>query len=121
MAADRPIRLLTFGHGTATAEELAELIRHAEIQTIVDVRSVPKSRLHPWVWRQETERWIPDLTGSLYRWQRRLYGVRCVRNGFRRTLSIRGDDTIGNHVFGNRVVALPPPADFRCRRATARC
>ncbi len=69
-------RLFTFGHGTATAQELAELIRHAEIQAVVDVRSVPKSRSHPWVWRTEMERWVPDLAGSAYRWQPALGGFR---------------------------------------------
>jgi uncharacterized protein (DUF488 family) len=40
-------RLLTLGHGTAPAEELARLIREASIESLVDVRTVPKSRRHP--------------------------------------------------------------------------
>jgi uncharacterized protein (DUF488 family) len=71
-------RLLTLGHGTATAEELARLIQGAAIESIVDVRSVPKSRRHPQFWRQEMERWIPDSSGSTYRWEPALGGFRKV-------------------------------------------
>jgi len=51
--------LLTLGHGTASEDELAEIIREARIQSIVDVRSVPKSRRHPQFWREEMQRWVP--------------------------------------------------------------
>jgi len=69
-------RLLTLGHGTATAEELAGLIRCAEIDLIVDVRTVPRSRRHPQFWREEMERWVPELSGSAYRWEPALGGFR---------------------------------------------
>jgi uncharacterized protein (DUF488 family) len=72
------VRLLTVGHGTATADELAGLIRDAGIELVVDVRAVPKSRRHPQFWREEMERWVPQLTGSAYRWQRALGGFRNV-------------------------------------------
>ncbi len=68
--------LLTLGHGTATQEELARLIREAAIESIVDIRTVPKSRRHPHFWREEMERWIPQLTGSTYRWEAALGGFR---------------------------------------------
>jgi len=74
-------RLLTRGHGTATAEELARLIREAAIESIVDVRSVPKSRRHPQFWREEMERWIPEKSGSTYRWEPALGGFRRVHPG----------------------------------------
>ncbi len=45
-------RLLTLGHGTTTAEDLAALIRGAGIELIVDIRTVPKSRRHPQFWRE---------------------------------------------------------------------
>lgn len=57
-------RLLTFGHGTATADELAELISHAEIELVVDVRTVPKSRRHPQFWREEMERWFRNSAAA---------------------------------------------------------
>ncbi|MGA8533744.1 MAG: DUF488 domain-containing protein [Candidatus Tumulicola sp.] len=70
--------LLTLGHGTATVEELARIIRMASIESLVDVRSVPKSRRHPQFWREEMERWVPDCSGSAYRWEQLLGGFRKV-------------------------------------------
>src|SRR5665213_1400470 len=69
-------QLLTLGHGTATEEELARLIRGAAIESLVDVRTVPKSRRHPQFWREEMERWVPDRSGSAYRWEPALGGFR---------------------------------------------
>ncbi len=68
--------MLTIGHGTATSEELARLIREAAIESIVDVRTVPKSRRHPQFWREEMERWLPERSGSAYRWEPALGGFR---------------------------------------------
>lgn len=70
------MNLLTLGHGTATQDELAALVRQAEIQLIVDVRAVPKSRRHPYVWREAMEVWIPALSGSDYVWEPALGGFR---------------------------------------------
>ncbi|HEY8321311.1 MAG TPA: DUF488 domain-containing protein [Candidatus Baltobacteraceae bacterium] len=71
-----PRALLTLGHGTASAEELSALIRGAEIEAIVDVRSVPKSRRHPQYWSEAMAEWVPRLTGSSYRWEPALGGFR---------------------------------------------
>jgi uncharacterized protein (DUF488 family) len=68
--------LLTLGHGTATADELAQLIREAGVESVVDVRSVPKSRRHPQFWREAMEHWVPEQTGSAYRWEPALGGFR---------------------------------------------
>lgn len=68
--------LLTLGHGTVTADELAQIIREASIESIVDVRSFPKSRRHPQFWREEMERWVPERSGSAYRWEPSLGGFR---------------------------------------------
>ncbi|HTW83412.1 MAG TPA: DUF488 domain-containing protein [Candidatus Sulfotelmatobacter sp.] len=76
MAGSEPIRLITLGHGTAGQDELAALLREAELDALVDVRTVPKSRRHPHVWREELERWVPALTGVAYRWEPRLGGFR---------------------------------------------
>ncbi len=70
--------LLTLGHGTATTAELAQLIREAAIELLVDVRTVPKSHRHPQFWREEMERWVPESTGSAYRWEPDLGGFRKV-------------------------------------------
>ena len=70
--------LLTLGHGTASADELARLIREAAIESIVDVRTVPKSRRHPQFRREEMELWVPESTGSAYLWEPALGGFRKV-------------------------------------------
>jgi uncharacterized protein (DUF488 family) len=55
---------------------LAALIRGAELELLVDVRRIPRSRRHPHVWREELERWVPELTGASYRWEATLGGFR---------------------------------------------
>jgi len=70
--------LFTLGHGTATADALSDLIRKAAIESIVDIRTVPKSRRHPQFWREEMERWVPAQTGSAYVWRPALGGFRKV-------------------------------------------
>jgi uncharacterized protein (DUF488 family) len=67
--------LLTFGHGTATAERITELLRSADIAVLVDIRTAPGSRRHPHVARAELERWLPEA-GISYRWEKRLGGFR---------------------------------------------
>ena len=67
--------LLTFGHGTAAAAQLTELLRGAGVAAIVDVRIAPGSRRHPHVARAELERWLPEA-GIAYRWDKRLGGFR---------------------------------------------
>jgi uncharacterized protein (DUF488 family) len=52
------------------------LIRNAGIELIVDVRTVPKSRRHEQFWREAMERWVPELSGSAYVWERALGGFR---------------------------------------------
>ena len=73
------MRIITFGHGTAGEVELAALIRGAGIQTVADVRSVPKSRAHPHVWAERMAQWVPDLAGATYEWHRELGGFRKTR------------------------------------------
>lgn len=68
-------RLLTVGHGTMSAEELAELLTGAGVELVVDVRSAPGSRLHPQFGRGELEAWLPDA-GIGYRWEPDLGGFR---------------------------------------------
>jgi uncharacterized protein (DUF488 family) len=70
--------LLTFGHGTATAERMAGLLHGAAVAAVVDVRTAPGSRRHPHVARAELERWLPEA-GIGYRWDKRLGGFRRPR------------------------------------------
>ena len=72
--------LITFGHGTASAEQIAGLLRGAEITAVVDIRIAPGSRRNPHVARAELERWLPD-SGICYRWERRLGGQRTAAPG----------------------------------------
>jgi uncharacterized protein (DUF488 family) len=67
--------LVTFGHGTASAERMTELLRGAGVMALVDVRTAPGSRRHPQVARAELERWLPEA-GISYRWEKRLGGFR---------------------------------------------
>ena len=67
--------LITFGHGTASAERIVELLRSAGVTTLIDVRSAPGSRRNPHVARAELERWLPG-NGIAYRWEKRLGGFR---------------------------------------------
>jgi uncharacterized protein (DUF488 family) len=67
--------LVTFGHGTASAERMIELLRGAGVVALVDVRTAPGSRRHPQVARAELERWLPEA-GISYRWEKRLGGFR---------------------------------------------
>jgi Uncharacterized conserved protein len=133
--------LLTFGHGTATAERMTELLRGAGVAVLVDVRTAPGSRRHPHVARAELERWLPEA-GISYRWDKRLGGFRKAapdspdtvwrEDMFRgyaahmRTEGLPGRDgrgarpgrrrPHGGDVRGEPVVALPPAAARRLRR-----
>ncbi len=67
--------LITFGHGTASEERIAGLLRSAHVTALVDVRIAPGSRRNPHVARLELERWLPRR-GISYRWEKRLGGFR---------------------------------------------
>jgi uncharacterized protein (DUF488 family) len=67
--------LVTFGHGTASPEQITELLHGAEVTGVIDIRTAPGSRRHPHVARAELERWLPEA-GISYRWEKRLGGFR---------------------------------------------
>ena len=67
--------LITFGHGTASEDRIAELLLSADVTALADVRIAPGSRRHPHVARAEMERWLP-AHGISYRWDKRLGGFR---------------------------------------------
>jgi uncharacterized protein (DUF488 family) len=68
-------RILTFGHGTASQEEIAGLLRSAGVELVVDVRTAPGSRRNPHVSRASLQDWLPSH-GLAYRWDKRLGGFR---------------------------------------------
>jgi len=49
-------QLITFGHGTASAERIAELLDGAGVAALVDVRTAPGSRRNPHAGRAELAR-----------------------------------------------------------------
>lgn len=69
---------MTFGHGTATAEQIAALLRGASVRSLVDIRTAPASRRSPHVAGAELERWLPTYD-IRYRWEKRLGGWRKPR------------------------------------------
>jgi uncharacterized protein (DUF488 family) len=71
------VELLTVGHGTLAASELADLLLGAGVVQLVDVRSYPGSRRHPQFGRAEMAAWLPEA-GVAYAWERRLGGRRRV-------------------------------------------
>ncbi len=71
----RPRQLVTFGHGTATADQIAGLLREAGVAAVVDIRTAPGSRRNPHVAQAELVRWLPEA-GLGYRWEKRLGGFR---------------------------------------------
>jgi uncharacterized protein (DUF488 family) len=68
-------RLLTLGHGTATAEEVTALLAGAGVERLVDVRTAPGSRRHPQFRRQTMAGWLAEA-GVAYRWEPELGGFR---------------------------------------------
>lgn len=72
--------LITVGHGRLTADGLTELLRGAQVERLVDIRSFPGSRAHPHLARDRMERWLPER-GIGYRWEPRLGGRRRLSPG----------------------------------------
>jgi uncharacterized protein (DUF488 family) len=67
--------LLTYGHGTDSAERTAEILTGAGVSTLVDIRIAPGSKRHPQFARAAMEEWLPEA-GIGYRWEKRLGGFR---------------------------------------------
>jgi uncharacterized protein (DUF488 family) len=67
--------LLTYGHGTDSAERTAEILAGAGVSALVDIRTAPGSRRHPQFARAAMEEWLP-AAGIGYRWEKRLGGFR---------------------------------------------
>lgn len=71
------MELVTVGHGTAAADELARILTGAGVGAVVDVRIAPGSRHNPDMDRSTMIEWLP-AHGVAYRWEKRLGGRRSV-------------------------------------------
>jgi uncharacterized protein (DUF488 family) len=67
--------LVTYGHGTESAERTVAVLRAAAIRLVIDIRVAPGSKRNPQFARAELERWLPGA-GIGYRWEKRLGGFR---------------------------------------------
>ncbi|GHJ37508.1 DUF488 family protein [Streptomyces sp. TS71-3] len=67
--------LITFGHGTADREQIIDLLHHAGVAAVVDVRTAPGSRRNPDLRRDRLAEWMPG-SGIAYRWEPDLGGFR---------------------------------------------
>jgi len=67
--------LFTVGHGTASQEDFAGLLRSAGVTSLVDVRIGPGSRKYPHFGKDRLALWLPEA-GIGYRWEKRLGGFR---------------------------------------------
>ncbi|GDY32248.1 DUF488 domain-containing protein [Gandjariella thermophila] len=115
--------LLTFGHGTATAERIVELLRGAGVEQLVDVRTAPGSRRNPHVARTAISEWLPEH-GIGYRWEKRL-------GGFRRARPDAPDTALRNRAFAGYAGHMRSPeflaavddllAEARLRRTAVMC
>ena len=67
--------LLTYGHGTESAERTVATLTGARVAALVDIRTAPGSRRNPQFVRAAMEEWLPEA-GIAYRWEKRLGGFR---------------------------------------------
>lgn len=83
--------LFTVGHGTASEEDFAGLLRSAGVTSLVDVRIGPGSRKYPHFGKDRLALWLPEA-GIDYRWEKRL-------GGFRKLLPDSPDTALRNESF----------------------
>ncbi|WP_324643897.1 DUF488 domain-containing protein [Pseudarthrobacter sp. LT1] len=83
--------LFTVGHGTASQEDFAGLLRSAGVTSLVDVRIGPGSRKYPHFGKDHLALWLPEA-GIDYRWEKRL-------GGFRKLLPDSPDTALRNESF----------------------
>jgi uncharacterized protein (DUF488 family) len=67
--------LYTIGHSTRSLDELLEVLRSHEIQTLVDIRAFPMSRRLPQFNSDSLEKTLP-AAGIRYCWMKQLGGYR---------------------------------------------
>lgn len=114
--------LFTVGHGTRTTEELIDVLRAADVATLVDVRRYPGSRRHPHFAREALEESLP-AAGIDYDWQGGSLGGRRAPapdspNVAWRVDAFRGyADHLGSDGFRSALRALEERAESGIRQA----
>ena len=68
-------RIWTMGHSTRSLEEFVETLKSYDIETVADVRTVPRSRKNPKINRQELENHLSEV-GIEYIHEKDLGGLR---------------------------------------------
>ena len=82
--------LHTIGHSTRTLDELIEALRAHDIETLVDIRSIPMSRRLPHFNREALEQSLPSA-GIKYAWTKALGGHRKKIRDDSPNLALRND------------------------------
>lgn len=54
------MKTFTMGHSTHTEAEFIEILKHFEVDLLVDVRSLPGSNYVPQFNKENMEKWLPD-------------------------------------------------------------
>jgi len=141
--ASGPQPVYTIGHSTRTILEFVDLLRIVDIEWVVDIRSVPRSRTNPQfnldMLPHELSSWqightqIPELGGLRKKsrtvppdvnafWTNQsfhnyadyaLSGIRRVSPRLLAPVRAKSGSTVRDHVFGSRLVAL---SSKDCRR-----
>jgi uncharacterized protein (DUF488 family) len=119
-------RIYAVGHSTRTAEELVELLRAHGVETLADIRTVPRSRTNPQFNRDVLPRTLA-AAGLRYAHLPRLGGLRRPRpdspNGAWRNLSFRGyadymlTDDFTQGLEELRLLAQEGPVALMCAEA----
>lgn len=65
--------MLTVGHSSHSQPDFLELLRASGIECLVDIRSHPGSRRHPWFNQESLARTLTEA-GIEYRWEGRAFG-----------------------------------------------
>ena len=78
--ADKPVVVLTIGHSTRSAAELIALLKANEVEGVMDVRTIPRSRANPQFNSATLQREL-EAAGIAYRHAPALGGLRRARPG----------------------------------------
>ena len=93
IAGQQPDTIFTIGHSTHPIEEFIGMLKAFNIETLVDIRTVPRSRYNP-QFSQEALAHALEASGISYRYMENLGGLRHAKkdspNGGWRNLSFRG-------------------------------